>query len=309
MPDFAAHALELLRNGHQPVALCPHSKRPRYDGWRKRMMTPDAIARETWHGIGVRGGHCHNGWTLVIMDVDVDDLDDVIGSSVPAANVSKRGARGSTRFYKSRAQIKAAKYRMQDGKPIVELLQTGQSVLPPTIHPDTGKTYRWLEGSLFDTPIENLVEITEVDIEALAKALEPWCPRKAYTPAPTIERELVNDRRMAAYARSCIRTAATRLSSLSDGRHNALFCAASGLGRYVHHGIVAKTELRDALLAACRSNGLEAKRGLKACDACIDRGLEYSVDDQLDDLDKRPGAKPRRPSRWDDYLQMAAQTR
>ena len=53
----------------------------------------------------------------------------------------------------------------EDGRrswpPLVELLLHGtQSVVPPTIHPDTGQPYRWLTpDTLEDTPLGDLPEL------------------------------------------------------------------------------------------------------------------------------------------------------
>jgi hypothetical protein len=256
------------------------------------------------------GGAGRNGNYLVPLDVDVDDVNIVaaVARSVPKASVAKAGAHGFTCLYRSSVPITAVKFRPAGTpKPIVEILTSGQSVIPPTVHPDTGRPYQWLTPrTLLDMRLEDLVPIDPEHVDALAKALEPWCPPRTYQPAPAIERELVDDRRMLAYARACIRSVATRLASLSDGRHNALFCAAAGLGRYVRHAIIGESELRSALITACQANGLSSKRGFRECDACITRGLEYSRNDPLPDLDCMPGARPRRPSKWDAYEAMAA---
>jgi hypothetical protein len=103
---------------------------------------------------------------------------------------------------------------------------------------------------------------------------------------------------MAAYARSRIANEASELSRYSDGRHTALFHAACALGRYAHHGIVAESEIYNALRNASSANGLATKRGWKEVDQCIARGLRYSSGDSLPDLDQLPGAKPRIEPLW-----------
>jgi hypothetical protein len=53
--------------------------------------------------------------------------------------------------------IKARKLKARDGGMLLELLVTGQSVIPPTTHPETGEPYAWLtEYSLLDVNIDEL---------------------------------------------------------------------------------------------------------------------------------------------------------
>jgi hypothetical protein len=301
MSAFADHALELLRNGFSPLPL-RRNRLPLHPGWqalRTTPMTPDAIAGERWYGLGVMCGY----GDLLGIDVDVDDRDIVaaVARSIPKSNCAKFGSKGFTVMYRATSEIRNRKFKATGNpKPIVEVLSLGNmTVVPPTWHPGAGREYQWCTpGSLFNLTAPELVGLDPEHIEALAKALEPWCPRKVYTPVKSVERGLASGDLSESYrrmARKCIRTAATRLSSYSDGRHNALFNAASGLGRYVHHGIISRGELVDALIAACDANGLKAKRGLKECHDCIDRGLDYSRGDSLPDL---PAAKPRSKPYW-----------
>lgn len=302
MSAFAHRAHQLLANGYSPVPLRHRSKAPLPAGWQQLCispMSPDAIADQRWYGIGLACGY--DG--LAIIDVDTDDRSIVaaVARALPKSNIAKVGKAGFSVAYRATSPIAIKRFKPTSGKPIVEVLSTGsQTVIPPTVHPDTGEPYQFVtHRSFFDTPLADLVPIDPEHIDALEEGLRPWCPPRVYKPAQTVDRELVNDKRMAAYARACIRTATSRLSRLSDGRHNALFDAASGLWRYVHHGIIPESELRGALVAACDSNGLTAKRGFREVDNCIDRGRDYSVGDQLPDLDQMPGATPRRPRLWE----------
>jgi hypothetical protein len=304
MTAFADRALDLLRNGFSPLPL-RRNRLPLHPGWqalRTTPMTPDAIAKERWYGLGVMTGYND----LVAIDVDVDDRDIVaaVARSIPKSNCAKFGSKGFTVMYRATSEIRNRKFKAAGNpKPIVEVLSLGNmTVLPPSWHPGAGREYQWCTpGTLFNLTSPELVGLDPEHIEELAKALEPWCPRKVYTPIKAVERELVNDRRMEAYARSRIANEATRLSSFMDGRHTALFAAACALGRYCHHGIVAESEVYNALRRACDANGLVGKRGPREIDACIARGLEYSAGDSLPDLDQLPGARPRRPSWLAEY--------
>jgi hypothetical protein len=310
MAAFADHAATLLANGYSPLPLRPN-RLPLHKGWqalRTTPMTPDAIANERWYGLGVMCGYSG----LLAIDVDVDDNDIIaaVTRAVPKSNVAKVGSKGFTVFYRATAEIKNRKFKLPGSKrPIIEVLSGGNmTVVPPTWHPLIGRPYEWVTpGSLFNLAQPELVGFDPDHIEELARALEPWCGKREFKPAPTIERELVDDHRMGAYARSCIRTASTRLSALSgSGRHDAVFCAACGLGRYVHNGIISEHELRAVLMGAADANGIVKERGYKEMYEAITRGLDYSRADALPDLDQIPGAKPRIPTRWDQYLEMAA---
>ena len=165
---FGLYAPLLLRNGYSPVPIEPGSKRPlgAIGGWSRLRSTPlteaevAAIAAEhPCAGLGVVGGY--RG--LVPIDFDTEDRDvlTAINSVLPYAIVAKRGRRGATAFYRDASgTITARKFKGRDGSMLLELLVTGQTVVPPTTHPETGKPYNWLtEYTLFDVCIDELPEL------------------------------------------------------------------------------------------------------------------------------------------------------
>jgi hypothetical protein len=85
---------------------------------------------------------------------------------LPATPAKKKGARGETWFYcapgvPSRAWV-------IDGRKVVEILGPGrQTVLPPTIHPDLQRPYRW-------TGAETLEDIRPQDLPALPIKVIEW---------------------------------------------------------------------------------------------------------------------------------------
>src|SRR5690606_31478722 len=128
------------------------------------------------------------------------------------------------------------------GPPIVEVLTTGQTVLPPTLHPDTERPYRWVtEKTLFVRPLWNLPAITTAHMEALRLVLGPWCepPRmraKQYLrPDETYPRG-----RMRQYAAAALRHATSRLLATRDGARNVrLFLESCQMGIFVNNGVLA----------------------------------------------------------------------
>ena len=69
----------------------------------------------------------------------------------------KEGARGVTMLYRSPVPI-ASRNFMVNGIPVMQVLADGrQTVLPPTIHPDTNRPYTWgSKFTLYNTHVNEL---------------------------------------------------------------------------------------------------------------------------------------------------------
>lgn len=299
---FARYAAHMLDGGYSPIPVRWADKRPLarvrdetcpdplvlygvVNGWdrlRTETLTPADIAeivrRRSRIGIGVVGGY--NG--LVPIDCDTDDpaIAKAILSALPRAIVGKRGQRGLVRFYRSDVAIPARKFRMPpvDGKPggvLVEVLTTGKTVTPPSIHPDTQEPYRWLTRStLYSKRVDELVTITPAHIEALAEALRPWVPLpKPYVPRPPGPR--ASDSRMRAYASAVLAKLCCELAGMrrDSGRNIALHTAGLKLSPYVCHDVLGPGEVEAALIAACRANGLLKEDGMRCCLGTIHQGI------------------------------------
>src|SRR5262249_32974601 len=159
---------------------------------------------------------------------------------LPRSPVGKRGQNGDTGFYRDRTcSIRSRKFISSDGEPLVELLARGnQTVVPPSIHPDTGEPYRYLgEATLENTRLEDLPEIP-ADIAARSQVLEPWL-KKPRRPAPV--RSVANPCELSARAierqrRYCEAILERDLGALAamgrnTGRNNATFRLVCRLGR------------------------------------------------------------------------------
>jgi hypothetical protein len=96
-------------------------------------------------GIGIRLGE-----GLVGIDIDTDDVDykrKLMSGLIPSGQetISRIGRRGELFFLRVHRgrQVESRKFHAA-GSVVVEVLAVGkQCVLPPTVHPDTGKPYRW----------------------------------------------------------------------------------------------------------------------------------------------------------------------
>lgn len=304
MSVFADFAPRLIRSGYSPVPIRTGQKRPLFDKWdelRQQPMKAKDICRLDQNfpglGIGVCGGH--RG--LVPVDVDSDDpeIRQAVRSVLPVPTVVKRGAQGATAFYYDPtgtvAGERGRKFRPppvngQKQKPLVEVLTTGQSVVPPTLHPDIGSPYQWRTGlALWDVPVESLAIITLAHIEALAKALEPWIPTKPiYTPQP-VTAGPVSEKRMTALANHVLNKHLAGMRGIKEGRNDALFHAICTIGKFVHHGILSDATVRNALVQASVDNGYTSKPTKSVKDAVdtYESGLHLSAGDALPVLGDR----------------------
>jgi hypothetical protein len=293
MTLFGKWGTHMLRGGYSPVPLRAGEKRPLMDKWdhlRKQPMTSEAIAalakKHPNLGLGVAGGYMD----LVPVDIDTDDprIIAAVRAVLPPMVVAKSGNRGFTAFY--RGKVRARKIKSPEKRPLVEVLTTGQTVLPPTIHPETGQAYRWpTKGTLFNTSVDRLPTLTEEHIIRLEEALEPWLPKRGVYVAQQMETsEPVSTTRMQAYARKALSEHTRELSGMvNGGRNEALFHAVCCLGRYVHHDVIKQAEMERELLGACERNGLIRDDGLRQCRATIRSGMDKSKNDKLPVLKNR----------------------
>ena len=161
-------ALSLLTNGYTPLRLEPNEKYTKATGWSTTVPTEESISRDFARpsNIGVRlGDPQKDGTYLIAIDIDVEDaplircVERAIGTSVPV----KRGKKGYTYFVRMDREVKTHKiYLKRGGKKTaaIDVLARGaQTVVPPSIHPDTKKPYHWVAG----IPITNIA-VNEIPV-------------------------------------------------------------------------------------------------------------------------------------------------
>lgn len=178
----------LVDNGYSVIPCMPGSKWPgnyerktwaaRY-GWQAygdRLPTEIELRHwNTWPDAGV----CLVLDEIIkVVDIDTDDPDirAALLEAIPDSPVKKRGAKGFSAFYRGSAHIAARSFNL-GGDRVLDLLAYGkQTVIPPTLHPDTGLPYFWTEGSdtLQDTPPEALPELPDDIVERIEAALSQF---------------------------------------------------------------------------------------------------------------------------------------
>jgi hypothetical protein len=196
---YATIGARLVERGYSAISIMPGTKRPGElrgafwvgkSDWRKiytdRLPTPFEI--ECWSesdaGVGVVCGPASRN--LVGIDIDTDDerIKTAILSVLPGTALIKRGAKGATHFY--RGALESSPSWNVDKQRVCDIIGPGrQTLLPPTIHPDTSKPYTWIGGvALEDTDPADIPELPADAITRIGEALRPfgWNAEANYGP-------------------------------------------------------------------------------------------------------------------------------
>jgi P4 family phage/plasmid primase-like protien len=170
VPIFGEHAQEYVSRGFSPLPIGPGTKRPILSSWQIYCGRPPAEAEiKEWsvkyagHGIGLALGRQVGDYRLIAIDVDADDLIERVKQALDIKTlVAKKGKKGLTIFCLAPPTLRNEKIkRFLDGKPdarpSVEVLAQGsQTIIPPSIHPDTQKPYEWIGTPLLRANLEDL---------------------------------------------------------------------------------------------------------------------------------------------------------
>lgn len=184
---FAQIGPKLYALGYNPIPLMPGDKRPGmlidgewrlFKGWNQYCVTrPSQFALDQWvrwpnAGIGLA---CGQG--VICIDIDLEDAVGPLLEILPLSNVQKKGKKGISLFYRGNTEvIRSKNYRTP--KPhsvgLVDLLAEGkQTVLPPSIHPDTGEPYHWwTDLGLDDVTLDDLEELPDDIDDRIAEVLK-----------------------------------------------------------------------------------------------------------------------------------------
>ena len=190
MGAYAQIGERLIERGFAAIPIIPGTKRPGFQhagqwlglsNWQRRFNrgAPSPAERERWAagdtGIGVITGPASHG--TVAIDVDTDDkaITAAIVSALPPTPIRKRGAKGETLFYHGPQIVTSQSWNI-DGHRVVDLIGPGrQTVLPPTLHPDTGQPYVWTGSeALEDVAPADLPELGANVVGRISAALVPF---------------------------------------------------------------------------------------------------------------------------------------
>lgn len=183
---FAAAGARLIDNGYSAIPIMPGTKRPGVyqmkewygtNDWQRFCdRVPTDIELEVWNAWPDAGVCVALDKRLKVIDIDTDDpaMMNAVLSVLPDSEVKKRGKKGFSAFYRGSPAIVSAPFSVGKER-VVDLLAHGrQTVMPPTIHPDTGQPYHWVGESLEGFSIDDLPELPDNIAEQIAAALEPF---------------------------------------------------------------------------------------------------------------------------------------
>lgn len=158
--EFGYSFIPVARGGKNPLI-------PEWQRYCERL--PNEEEAEHWDAryagcnVGVTLGPASN---LVALDLDINDPE--ILALAPASPVRKRGLKGETRFFRYNPGITTRHIR----HPAIDVLSTGtQTVIPPSIHPETQEPYVWVTpDTLFDVRAEDLPDLDLSFLDVLPRA-------------------------------------------------------------------------------------------------------------------------------------------
>jgi hypothetical protein len=187
MTPFADVGSGLYARGYSPIPIMPATKTPSqyidgswrlYKGWNafclERPSQWHINSWASWPDAAV-GVACGNG--LICIDIDQEFLLDPILAILPSSPVQKKGRKGVSLFYRGDTEkIRSRNYRTDERVGLVDLLAEGkQTVLPPSIYPDTNEPYFWwTDLTLCDVRLEDLPELPNDIAERIGAVLKPF---------------------------------------------------------------------------------------------------------------------------------------
>lgn len=191
---------QLIDLGYVALPVMPGTKAPgemlggrwaRMRSWseRFRVNPPSASQVTSWSNLTDAGVCVLTGKTslgLTGIDLDADDIVEAVKSALPDTPCIKTGMKGETLLFRSALPSTSFDRDCHDGRGerLIDILADGrQTLLPPTIHPDTLRPYRWVGLSpLEDVRPEDLPWLGEDTIELLEDVLRNYGYNKTKRP-------------------------------------------------------------------------------------------------------------------------------
>ena len=299
---YSVLAQQLYAQGLNPLPIKPGTKRPALLGWQRfcsEEMPSSLVAKFTKSSIAYGVGLALGYRGVIGIDVDTDDTAQIraVISVLPPIRAAKRGRRGFTVFFQDpTGAVRTARLRL------VEILARGtQTVMPPSVHPDTGQPYIWLDPealSVFEfvaldraPRLDHLPTLGPADAERLRSITDRILGRTEHNRrpqrspvAPLLDEHERESQRRYAEAILMRESAALGAMARNSGRNRAAFDLVCRVGRWVHAGIISADILSTSVREACWENGLISEDGISAVLATIASGLRRSANDALPDL-------------------------
>ena len=189
--SYALVGPKLVDMGYSAIPCMPGSKRPGtysrghwygdLDWTRFCERLPTELETEAWSkypdgGVCIALGKASGGLVAIDVDTDRHEVIEAIKGAIPDESpIQKMGRKGFTAFYRARPAVVSCAFNI-NGERALDLLAHGkQTVIPPTIHPDSGRPYVWLTESTLEHISTDRLPMLPDDIAArLGEALSPF---------------------------------------------------------------------------------------------------------------------------------------
>ena len=191
-PSVTASAKKIAAQGYHVVPIRGKTKFPEDKNFLELRIRPDEVTEyftpgREWNIGVILGTEVAEGSFLVGIDIDLDDdlFIQRVRAALPGEPISKFGKKGITFLVRAAHPMKSAKFARKDelsGKrfTVIDFMGVGnQTVIPPSIHPDTGKPYEWRSEATLenthpaDLPLIDEWVVTEIRT-AVNKPDSPW---------------------------------------------------------------------------------------------------------------------------------------
>ncbi len=187
VPSRFNAAIQYMMQGLQPVPVSAGEKGPRYTGWNTELIRLEEF--ETRFGgegnIGILLGEPSGG--IVDVDLDCPEALELADPILPptAVTTGRASTPRSHRWYSASGLSSEMFKDPVTGEMIVEIRSTGgQTLVGPSIHPETGERYDMLEGQPPEVDGAQLAAAVGAIYEAVvAKRYPDGVPAKAATRA------------------------------------------------------------------------------------------------------------------------------
>jgi len=166
---FGDLAESYRQRGFWPRPVSPGSKACHVRDWQKPdddlppQMLMVWLTSHAEQGIGLlMGSPFPDGTTLGALDIDHDDYTRIGRALLRDPSCGRMGKKGAVFFVRVRGDPKNFEFRVKGevgksyGKVAECLFVKKLCVIPPTIHPETNLSYRWIGKPLLETNFEEL---------------------------------------------------------------------------------------------------------------------------------------------------------
>lgn len=191
---FSTNAAKYFEAGYNVLPIEPYSKAVKILNWQSFCDTKQMpYIVESWvssyanHNIGIPLGSA-SGIIALDFDYDPGNLHEAVEKLLEGSLVKKCGQKGYTAFYRYNKEF--TKRWRKDGQTCVELLSSGtQTVVPPSIHPDTRKPYYWItHDTLLDIKASELTYLPKDFIEKVDEIFGYNKKKKEYSGSVDFEK-------------------------------------------------------------------------------------------------------------------------